>query len=272
MQIGHGGAGVGDDPSVAITEIESGNIDVTATDGSVTLLAGAGNSYAQIGHGGAFNGIIFSGTPDVVQPTVTHSGNITVQATGGSVTLTAAGTGSDQSDYALIGNGGDATLANDSGNIIVSADDNITLTAGDGQPSGVGYQFAQIGNGGGKNSPGSDGGNITLTAGGNLILTGSTANSSDTDYVQIGNGSALNLSGTGDGPATGNISIDVSGFTRISSSSGASDVWIGNIASSGDTEIRHGHANDEHSPHTHRSKSGFLKIHRRRSFGRQRHA
>ncbi len=226
-QIGHGGQNVGTDPTAAITETNSGNITVTASAGDVSLTAGSGNSYAQIGHGGAYGGIVFSGV-DAVAPTRSDSGAITVQAFGGSVFVTATEDESAQSGYAQIGHGGVATAGSDAGDILVTADKDVVLTGGVGTGNGFGLSYAQIGNGGGKNDPGLDSGNITVNAIGDLVLSGS-ATADASDYVQIGNGSYLNVNGGNVGPASGNIAI-TAGATTIDSVAEGSDVWIGNIS------------------------------------------
>ncbi|HEX3810177.1 MAG TPA: hypothetical protein VHW02_10820 [Rhizomicrobium sp.] len=232
-QIGHGGESVGNDPSVAITEKNSGNIVVKATDGSVTLTAGGGNGYAQIGHGGAYTGIVFSGDPGVL-PAAKNSGNITVSATGGSVSLTGTGDDApdDQSTYAQIGHGGVSSSGSDSGDILVTTDGDLELTGGSAQPDGYGLAYAQIGNGAGSTNPQTDSGDITLNVGGDLTLTGSEGLSANSDYVQIGNGSVLNLNSP-TGPVSGDIDITVGGTTTLQSTQGASDIWIGNVAGSG---------------------------------------
>ncbi|HEX4303197.1 MAG TPA: filamentous hemagglutinin N-terminal domain-containing protein [Rhizomicrobium sp.] len=236
VQIGHGGQDVGNDPSVAISEMESGNITVTASAGDVALTAGsdtAGNAYAQIGHGGAYGGIIFSGDPGVL-PTHSMTGAITVQAFGGSVSVTATGDENAQSDYAQIGHGGVSTSGAEGGDILVYADNDITLTGGTAQPDGLGLSYAQIGNGAGRNDAGLDTGNITVTALGDLTLTGSEGAADGTNYVQIGNGSFWNINGGSQGPASGNIAITIGGATTISTLKNGGDVWIGNV-STGET-------------------------------------
>jgi hypothetical protein len=125
-QIGNGGGQSNINPASAARGVDSGNIVVHAPNGSagaVTLTAGAGaDAFAQIGDGGY---AVNSG------PSATAT-NFTV---GGSVSVTdlaLVGGNTAANSYAQIGNG-DASLKGDgsvSGNIVVDANGNITLTNG----------------------------------------------------------------------------------------------------------------------------------------------
>jgi len=125
-QIGNGGSQVNANPSAAAHGDISGDIVVTAPNGAagaVTLLAGLGaNAYAMIGNGGyAAN----AGSTATVA-NFTMSGNLSVT----DLALTGGNTGSNA--YAQIGNG-DASknsTGNVSGNIVISANGQITYTNG----------------------------------------------------------------------------------------------------------------------------------------------
>ncbi len=271
-QIGHGGesAGVGLS-GASSTDTNSGDIFVTATDGSVVLMGGSedeGGDYAQIGNGGLGNADGLSGGASA-----TDSGNITVTASLGSVTLSANGAdsavgfgyaqignggsssddtansgniavsaqtvsltgGSSDAEYSQIGNGGFRSPGDNSGTIIVSATGDITLTGGS-QPD-FGKAYAQIGNSG-VDAAGNDSGDITVTADGDLSLIGGTGGEDAENYAQIGNGSIGNLedSNAAGRQATGNIGLTIGGTTNIDDESVGNDAWIGNVAGPGGVE------------------------------------
>jgi len=212
-QIGNGGdAGLPGAGTVG----DSGNIVVTAG-GSITVTGGI--DYAQIGNGGwGSNG---------------SSGNVTVKA-GGNITITG---GSNSSwGYAQIGNGGQSSIGSATGDISVTANGTLKLVGGN---NGM---YAQIGNGGDQHSSqSSSSGNISIVAG-NLTLVGaSSLGSNGEGYALIGNTAVQNTSTAGNGnastaassTATGNISIVVAGTTKIQSTDGQGDAWIGNSAING---------------------------------------
>ncbi|MBL6938464.1 MAG: filamentous hemagglutinin N-terminal domain-containing protein [Alphaproteobacteria bacterium] len=126
LQIGNGGGQSNLNPSAAAGGTDGGDITVTAPNGpagSVTLTAGLGaNSYAMIGNGGyAAN----SGATSTVA-NWTIGGNLSVTDL---VLVGGQGTGNE---FGVIGNG-DASknsVANVSGNIVISANGQITYTQG----------------------------------------------------------------------------------------------------------------------------------------------
>jgi filamentous hemagglutinin family protein len=154
--------------------------------------------------------------------------------------------------YAQIGNGGVLSGGDKSGDISVSAGNDITLAAGAEE-----YSYAQIGNGG-DSASGKDTGSISVVAGATLTMTGSgdyatignggwgTDNDTTGDiavqahdismiggdspygYVDIGNGGQ-----DADGAATGDIAVTVSGNLTLAGGSGPDFVQIGNGAADG---------------------------------------
>ncbi len=126
-QIGNGGDQSNTGASASAHGENSGNITVTAPNGSagsVTLTAGSGsNAYAAIGNGGYAS----NASPQAVPANFTDSGNISV------TDLTLQG-GSGDNAYAQIGNG-DASQTGTgdvSGDITIDANGNIVFIPGTG--------------------------------------------------------------------------------------------------------------------------------------------
>src|SRR5262249_15996729 len=136
---------------------KKGTTDVSAYD----LTVDAYNGDAQLGYSG-------NGASGDINVSLTH--NLTVRAPGISE-------GSDCNYYAMIGNGQAENEIDPSGNITITAGNNITLEA-DGELSS-----AQIGNGG-QFSDADASGDISVTAGGSLTMSATTDGAS----AQIGNG------------------------------------------------------------------------------------
>ena len=124
-QIGHGGYGNG------ATQNVDAIVNVTATDGSVTVQAGTANAnFAQIGNGGLGRSSLFLGS---------FGGDVTVK-TGDAIDVLG---GTQDYAHAMIGNGGSGVQAPLSGNVLVEAGDGgIDLQGG-----AEDYTYALIGNG-----------------------------------------------------------------------------------------------------------------------------
>lgn len=162
-KIGHG-AGTGSIGDAA------GSVTVTGQD--IALTGGAGNAYAQIGHGapnaGGANG---DGIDDIVS------------VTGNSVALTS---GAGVNAYAQIGMGGLAATGAQAADIHVFSNIGVTLDSSVGAGDG---SYAQIGNGGLNAAGGVKSGFVTvvsgLTGAGDITLTGGD---NLNEYAQIGHG------------------------------------------------------------------------------------
>jgi filamentous hemagglutinin family protein len=186
---------------------QNGNVDIGSATGSITLAADnvsltATNGYAQVGYNGAG-----SGTIDVVA-----SGNVTLTA------------GTQNDEFALIGNGGWNVSGNESGNITVDASGNVVLDGGSGQET-----FAQIGHGGTGTNSFSEGYSDTglITVDGESVTL--AAGSSQGSYAQIGSGgyqSGQDISGT----ATLGGDINVNAVSAVSLTGNGPDAYaqIGN--------------------------------------------
>ena len=238
-QIGNGGA--------FVVGPDSGNISVNAGN-NITLTGGTGTySYASIGNGGdtdahnssgdiavtAGGSIALLGGTDFAQigngqwGSNGSSGNIAVTA---AQNITLTGASNSPWGYALIGNGGQYATGTMSGNISVAAGGTLALTAGN---NGM---YAQIGNGGDKgSSQNSASGNISVAAG-NLTLTGASNVGSREGYAAIGNSAIYNSGVAGSGVASGNIAINVSGTTKVVSTDGQGDAWIGHATTPGGSQ------------------------------------
>ncbi|HEY8949011.1 MAG TPA: filamentous hemagglutinin N-terminal domain-containing protein [Rhizomicrobium sp.] len=240
-QIGNGGA--------FVTGADGGNINVAAG-GNITVTGGNNTfDYAQIGNGGDADipgtgaqgdtgniNVSAGGTIDVVGSVdYAQIGNGGWGSNGstGAIVVTANGdielTGADDSSwgYAQIGNGGQYSLGNASGNITVTTNGTLTLSGGD---DGL---YAQIGNGGDEHSSqNSASGNIAIIAG-NLTLIGASDASEGEGYAVIGNSAIYNSNAAGSGIASGDISVKVSGTTKVQTTDGEGDAWIGNAAAGG---------------------------------------
>ncbi len=190
--IGHGGSdrNLGNHASYG-TAVDSADITVTSTGGSITLDGGQSmgdnidtvRRYASIGHHGA------DGAFD-------SYGDIHVDAAGGSVMLN-SGAVADSS--ARIGHGGASTAGSQNGSITVNALDDLILLGGTGVDAA-----AQIGHSGGT---GTFAGAITAISGGAMNLNGGDATGA---FSQIGHGGTLvvaDLSGAITTTAGGALSV-----------------------------------------------------------------
>ena len=190
--IGHGGSdrNLGNHASYG-TAVDSADITVTSTGGSITLDGGQSmgdkidtvRRYASIGHHGA------DGAFD-------SYGDIHVDAAGGSVMLN-SGAVADSS--ARIGHGGASTAGSQNGSITVNALDDLFLLGGTGVDAA-----AQIGHSGGT---GTFAGAITAISGGAMNLNGGDATGA---FSQIGHGGTLvvaDLSGAITTTAGGALSV-----------------------------------------------------------------
>jgi filamentous hemagglutinin family protein len=131
-------------------------------------------------------------------------GNVSVTSTGGSIDLNAA----EDRSAIQIGNIQNGVTANVSGNVTVSAQDNVTLEAA-GQNSTV-----QIGNGGAQ-TQGNDTGTVQIAA-----TTGEIAATLNGDggFIQLGNGGNASV-----GTATGDTSLTAGTSLQLSVGGSAAD-------------------------------------------------
>ena len=205
-QIGHGGAGTGNDASGAIMIDTSGNVAVNG---------GAGDgAAAQIGHGGTGSGGDRNGQIDV-----TANGNVTVMGGGGPNT------------GALIGNGGRNAVGDSGGDVTVTTDgsfagnDDITVMAGGGTSS-----FAQIGNGGTNSGAlGAITGNVTVMAPGAVAVTGGNGDGANARIGLGGDGSS--------GSKTGAISVTGDSVSLAGGTNATSAAQIGHGGTNGSGQI-----------------------------------
>lgn len=202
VQIGHGGRASSTDPTGAMTKdsptTSGGEITVTAAQNVMLIGTEGGNlTYQQIGHGGD-------------DADGTRSGNITVTATNGIVSLIASPTEVDSEGVRIgdddvhngtiapsqIGHGGRDSAGDHSGDIRVTAGDDISLIGGTEQ-----LRYALIGHGGrfdgsfntntasttylafSANDGGDMSGDIYVTSGGEVTLLGG---GSTTDFAGLG--------------------------------------------------------------------------------------
>ena len=212
-----------------------GSFGGTTTVTAVDIVLDASNGFAQIGFAGngATGDVNVSASHDIIMTASQNAdcdacyvqignggvyaageigGNITVTA-GNNITLTA---GAEDYSYAQIGNGGDSATGSDSGSISVTAAGTLTLT-------GFG-DYATIGNGG-WGTDGDASGDITVSAH-DIVMTGGN---SSFGYANIGNGGQE----AGNGTASGNILVAVTGDLTMTGGSGADFVQIGNGAADG---------------------------------------
>ncbi|MCB1063843.1 MAG: hypothetical protein KDN20_13085 [Verrucomicrobiae bacterium] len=203
-QVGNGGdAGAG---------AASGNV-VTFSTGATTLNAGSGtDAWTQIGHGGRSN----DGDKGLADEAI-------VVVSLGGIDMNSAGT----RGYTQIGHGGHESDGNLMGGIYLNYDPinnvalgggNVTLDGGTGSES-----YSQIGHGGLNSDVGTKTGDIRLGAAADVSLDAGSGNLS---YVQIGHGGY-----NGDGNATGDIRLDLSGSMNVSA---------GNTTSNTHAQIGHG--------------------------------
>ena len=190
-QIGNGGRG-------GIGNI-TGTVALTTTLGDVQVAAGSAlSSTAQIGHGGqnynglvadesimvdaAGNVVVAAGSAFQTSAMIGHGGGAASSVgLGGDVTVLAGGDlsvtgGSSLTSFAQIGHGGAQVTTNLTGNIAVSADGSIALSAPSSETAGA---YAKIGHGddmrgsyAGTAGSGNRIGNIAVAAGGDLSLEG----------------------------------------------------------------------------------------------------
>ena len=193
----------------------------------------ARESYFQIGNGGWDTDAQGGNQNNVAGDGSGFTGNITVIAAEGSIVIAGGGSdtlnntravantandsGGNGSDhgrglYAKIGNGGAHNGGDASGNILVSAGTDLTITGGRGGE----IAYAQIGHGGNDDS-GNYSGTIDVNVGRDLIMQyGSRADAKGDlvrdAYAKIGHGSTIvDGGGQGDGthPREGNITVSV---------------------------------------------------------------
>ncbi|MEC5125122.1 hypothetical protein VSU19_00045, partial [Verrucomicrobiales bacterium BCK34] len=206
----------------------SGGIGVAANAGGLTLNAGTGESYAQIGHGGrSTKGAISDADIDI---------NVI-----GTIDLN-SGTGTF--GYTQIGHGGSNSVNNPT--TVSNSDIRVNELAGTGQGdinllAGGSNATAQIGHGGAKNDAtqgfSAKSGDITIFQAANITLAGGEVDGS----AQIGHGGDGGTGVVGSTPAgdvSGDISVTASGFIRVlgGESSGYAQIGHGSDANRGDID------------------------------------
>ncbi len=200
---GEGGSGTS---SGSLTVQSGGTLTMAATDGGQTRIGdgAAADSTIDVSAVGDID-LSVTGNPGEFGSGATLignlggavGGNVSVKSTGGSIDLDAAEDGSG----IQIGNIQNGVTANVSGNIVVSAQDNVTLEAA-GQNSVV-----QIGNGG-IQTQGDNTGTVSITA-----TTGQIAATLNGDggFIQLGNGGNAAVGNeTGDTNLTAGTSVQLS--------------------------------------------------------------
>lgn len=224
----NGNGVLGEDPEDDVLFTTNGTGTLTFQGGS-----GAGDRYAQLGHGGRqargdhgrvdVNGLAL----DTID--VSALGNILFQAR------------SSTRNYALLGNGGhDAELASTTrgaaANIYVtSMTGNVSFLSGSGSEA-----FAQLGNGG-YNNDGNHVGDLKVSAGQDVTFTGVTSTS--------GNAGQYSMLGNGGRAAVGNHSGDISVIAGTDGVNGSVNFTGGTGANSRFAQLGHGgrNARGDHS-------------------------
>ncbi|MEC5125914.1 filamentous hemagglutinin N-terminal domain-containing protein [Verrucomicrobiales bacterium BCK34] len=237
-QLGHGGYGArssreNNDPGVRGL---TGLIDVGA-EGDIlftsgTLLANRydfddGRIYSQLGHGGYDADVRSNGGTDLRGSGVGHNGDITVISTGGSIRFqagdhqvnapgssTGLGTGFGILHYTHLGHGGYGAVGDHSGNITVTAENDISFSGGANtyDDSADKRNYALLGNGGDE-SEGYNGKrdvnddpleeiNVTANTGDISFVAGAGRR----NWVQLGNGGYEN-----DGDSVADINVSAGG-------------------------------------------------------------
>ncbi|MDF1825545.1 MAG: hypothetical protein P1U68_12940 [Verrucomicrobiales bacterium] len=208
-QIGHGG-----DSSQKAGNTIGGAIDVTAVTGSVLMQGNSqfsGQAYVQIGHGGNNNGATVGGAA------------INVSATGTGGTITVKGSGAQ--NHVQIGHGGEKSSGSLSGDILVEADQDITLTGGTNTDA-----MTQIGHGGADSTGASLAGRIQVqSANGAVVLAGAGGN--EGAAVQIGHGGVHSSVRTTN--ITGDIAVDAGTDVFLNASSGGASESYAQIGHGG---------------------------------------
>ena len=187
--------------TLASTDGGEARIGDGATSNSTIDVSAAGDiDLSVIGNPGEFG----SGSVLIGNLGGAAGGNVSVASTGGSIDLNASEDGS----AIQIGNIQNGVTANVSGNILVSAQDNVTLEAA-GQNTAV-----QIGNGG-LGTQGNDSGNVSITA-----TTGQIAATLNGDggFIQLGNGGNTSV-----GTATGDTNLTAGTGVQLSVGGSAAD-------------------------------------------------
>ncbi len=190
--IGHGGTKLSSSKAATgdVTVLSGGDVLIHGGErhpGNTTVNFDAIQNFAQIGHH------LQPGNVAVALRGASANGNVSVAALGDIELLAGSGNGA----HAMIGNGtgvsllrtaADAfTVGSFTGDVTVVSQGDLRMVAGSIAPTGAGYAFAQIGNGGAQ-VQGDQSGSIDVRVGENLTMTaGNGANA----YTKIGHGDRL---------------------------------------------------------------------------------